>query len=97
MKKLDSESDLDMMGGVTSGATRNTRGASGRIWSRGPGHGGAESNPPTPLVSPGRADSGVINGSSGSSSSDDSRTSSNSSNSNDSGIFPRSRGVLHGT
>ena len=63
----------------------------------GRGRGGVEGNPPTPLVYPGRADFGDINGSSGNNSSDDSRTSSNSSNSNDSGIFPRSRGVLHGT
>ena len=61
------------------------------------GRGGAEGNPPTPLVSPGKADLGGINGSNGNSSSDDSRTSSNSSNSNDSGIFPRSRGILHET
>ena len=46
-----------------------------------------EGIPPTPSVSPGRADFGGINGSSGSSSSssNDSRTSSNNSNSNDSG------------
>ena len=47
---------------------------------------GAEGNSPPPSVSPGRANSGGINGGSTSSrSSDDSRTSSDSSNSNDSG------------
>ena len=70
-------------GGVVPGTTRNARGASGRTWSR--GRGGAEGNPPTSLVSPGRDDFGGINGSSSSSSSDDSCTSSNSSNSNDNG------------
>ena len=39
-------------GGVTLGVTRNARGASGRIRSR--GSGGAEGNPPTPSASPGR-------------------------------------------
>ena len=39
-------------GGVASGVTRNARGASGRMRSR--GIGGAEGNPPTPSVSPGR-------------------------------------------
>ena len=59
-----------------------------------PGRRGAESNPPTPSVSPGRANFGCTNGSnssSSSSSSDDSRTSSDSSdsrNGNDSGDFP---------
>ena len=72
--------------GVTPGATRNTRGASGRTWIR--GRGGAEGNHPTPSVSPGRADFGGINGKSSNSSSDDSRTSSGSSNSNDSGDLP---------
>ena len=52
----------------------------------GPG-GGAEGNPPTPSVSPGRADFGGINGSS-SSSSNDSSTSGKSGNSNDSGDLP---------
>ena len=47
--------------------------------------GGGKENPPTPSVSPGRADFCGINGSSSSSSSDISRTSSDSSNSNDSG------------
>ena len=45
---------------------------------------GAEGNPPTPSISPGRVDFGGVNGSS-SSSSDDSRISSYSSKSNDSG------------
>ena len=67
-------------------ATRNAQGASGRTWSR--GRRGAEGNPLTPSVSPGRAGYGVINGSSSNSSSDDSRTSSDSSNSNDSGDIP---------
>ena len=50
---------------------------------------GAEGNPPTPSVSPGRADFGDVNGSSSSSSSsDDSRSSSYSSNSNDNGDLP---------
>ena len=39
-------------GGVAPGVTRNARGASGRIRSR--GSGGAEGNPPTPSASPGR-------------------------------------------
>ena len=39
-------------GGVTPGVTRNARGASGRIRSRGSGD--AEGNPPTPSASPGR-------------------------------------------
>ena len=39
-------------GGVAPGVTRNARGASGRISSR--GSGGAEGNPPTPSASPGR-------------------------------------------
>ena len=39
-------------GGVAPGVTRNARGASGRICSR--GHGGADGNPSTPAVSPGR-------------------------------------------
>ena len=39
-------------GGVALGVTRNARGASGRIRSR--GSGGAEGNPPTPSASPGR-------------------------------------------
>ena len=39
-------------GGVAPGVTRNARGASGRMRSR--GSGGAEGNPPTPSVSPGR-------------------------------------------
>ena len=39
-------------GGVAPGATRNARGASGRIRSR--GSGGAEGNPSTPSASPGR-------------------------------------------
>ena len=73
-------------GGMAPGATRNMRGASGRTWRR--GGGGAEGNPPTPSVSPGTADFGVINGSSSSCSSDDSRTSSGSSSSNDSGDLP---------
>ena len=45
--------------------------------------GGAEGNPPIPLVSPGRTDFGGINGSSSSSSSDDSRTSRDSRDSGD--------------
>ena len=57
-------------------------GASGKICSR--GHGGAEGNPPTPSVPPGRADFGGINGNSSSYSSEDSRTSSG----NDGGDFP---------
>ena len=74
-------------GGVAPGATRNARGASGRAWRR--GRGAAEGNPPTPSVSPGRANFGGINGSSSSSSSsDDSLTSSDNSNSNDSRDFP---------
>ena len=67
-------------------AARNALSVSGRIWSR--GRGGAEGNPPTPSVSPGRADFGGINGSGSSCSSDDSRNSSDSSNSNDSGDLP---------
>ena len=82
-------------GGVTPGATRNARGASGRTRSR--GRGGEEGNPPTPSVSPGRGDFGGINGSSISSNSDDGRASSDSSNSNDRGIFPRLWGDLRGT
>ena len=39
-------------GGVAPGVTRNARGASGRIRSR--GSGGAEGSPPTPSASPGR-------------------------------------------
>ena len=39
-------------GGVAPGVTRNARGASGRIRSR--GSGAAEGNPPTPSASPGR-------------------------------------------
>ena len=39
-------------GGVAPGVTRNARGASGRIRSR--GSGGVEGNPPTPSASPGR-------------------------------------------
>ena len=39
-------------GGVAPGVTRNARGASGRMRSR--GGGGAEGNPPTPSASPGR-------------------------------------------
>ena len=39
-------------GGAAPGVTRNARGASGRIRSR--GSGGAEGNPPTPSASPGR-------------------------------------------
>ena len=39
-------------GGVAPGVTRNARGASGRIRSR--GSGGAEGNPPTPSASPGK-------------------------------------------
>ena len=76
-------------GGLTPGATRNARSASGRTWSR--GRGGAEGNPPTQSVSLGRVDFvdfGGINGSSISSSSDDCRTSSYSSNRNDSGNLP---------
>ena len=75
--------------GVAPGATRNARSASGRIWSR--GRGGTEGNPPTPSVSPGRADFGCTNGSNSSRSSDDSCTSNysnDSSNGNDSGDFP---------
>ena len=72
-------------GGVSRGATRNARGTSGRTWSR--VRGGAESNPPTPSVSPGRVDFDGINDSS-SRNSDDSRCSSNSSNSNDNGDLP---------
>ena len=67
------------------GATRNARGASGKTWSR--GRGDAEGNPPTPSVTPGRADFGGINGNS-SSSSDDNRTSNDSTNNNDSGNLP---------
>ena len=67
-------------------ATRSTRGAVGRTWSL--GCAGAEDNPPTPLVSPGRTDFGGINGRSSRSSSGDSRTSSDSSNSNNSGNLP---------
>ena len=52
------------------------------------GHGGAEGNPPTPSVPPGRADFGGINGNSSSYSSEDSRTSSDSSSGNDGGDFP---------
>ena len=52
------------------------------------GRGGAEGNPPTPLVYPGRVDFGGINGTSGSNSSDVSRTSSNSGNNNDIGDLP---------
>ena len=48
----------------------------------------AEGNPPTPSVSPGRADFDGINDSSSSRSSDHSRTRSDSSNSNDSGDLP---------
>ena len=49
---------------------------------------GAEINPSTPSVFPGRVDIDGINGSSSSSSSDDRRTSSDSSNSNDNGNLP---------
>ena len=80
---------------MAPGATRNARGASDRTWSR--GRGGAEGNPPTTLVSPGRDDFGGINGSSSSSSSgssDDRRTSSNSSNSNNSRDLPALVGRL---
>ena len=52
------------------------------------GHGGAEGNPPTPSVPPGRADFGGINGNSSSYSSEDSRTSRDSSSGNDGGNFP---------
>ena len=72
--------------GVPPGATRNALGASGRTRSR--GRGGAEGNPPTSSVSPGRANFGGINGRSSSSSSDDSRSSSDSSNRNDSEDLP---------
>ena len=65
--------------GVPPGATRNTLGACGRTRSR--GRGGAEGNPTTPSISPGRANFRGINGSSSISSSDDSHTSSCSSNS----------------
>ena len=71
------------------GATRNTRGSSGRTCSR--DREGTEGNPPTSSVSLVRADFGGINGRSRSSSSNDSRTSSDSSNSinnNDSGDLP---------
>ena len=54
--------------------------------------GGAEGNPPTPSVSPGRVNFGGINGSS-SSSSDDSCTSSDTSNSNDNGDLPVVLGI----
>ena len=73
-------------GGVAPGAIRNAQGTSGRSWIR--GRGDAEGSPPTPSVSPGRADFGGINGSSSSCSSDDSRTSSDISNGNDSGDLP---------
>ena len=63
---------------MAPGAIRNARGASGRTWSRSRGRGGAEDDPPTPSVSPGRSNFGGIDGSSSSYSSDDSRTSSNS-------------------
>ena len=74
------------VGGVAPSATRNARGASGRTWSR--DRGGVEGNPPTPSVSPRRADFVGINGSDSRCSSDESRTSSDSSNSNDSGDLP---------
>ena len=67
---------------ATREAPATEPGAGGR------GRRGAEGNPPTPLVDPGRVDFGGIDGSNGSSSSDDSRTSSNSSNSNDRGNLP---------
>ena len=54
--------------------------------------GGAEGKPPTPSVSPGRADFGSINGSS----SDDSRIISDYSNNNDSGDLPALVGDLRG-
>ena len=44
-------------GGVAHGVTRNARGASGRMRSR--GSGGAEGNPRTPSVSPGRGGASV--------------------------------------
>ena len=65
-------------GGVAPGATRNARGASDRTWSR--GRRGAEGNPPTSSVSPGRDDFGGIKGSS----SDDSSTSGDGSSYNNS-------------
>ena len=71
---------------MAPGANRNAQGASGRTWSR--NRGGAKGNPPTPSVSPGRANFGGISGSSSSSSSDDSRTINDSSNSNGSGDLP---------
>ena len=71
---------------MAPGAIGNVQGASGRTWSR--DRGGEEGNPPTPSVSPRRADFGGINGSSSSCSSYDSRISSDRSNSNDSGDLP---------
>ena len=94
MEDLDNESDPDMteVWPPEPPATREAPAAE-------PGAvagGGAESNPSTPSVSPGRDDFGGINGSSSSSSrsgdssssSDDSRTSSDSSSSNNSGDLP---------
>ena len=86
MEDLYSESDLDMteVWPLVPPATREMSATK-------PGAGAgvvADGNPPTPSVSPERADFGGAYGSSSSSSSDDSRTSSDSSNSNDSGVLP---------
>ena len=87
MDDLDSESDLDMTE-VWHPVPPGTRDALAAEPVARAGE-GAEGNPPTPLVSPGRADFGGINiSSNSSSSSDNSRTNSYSSNINDSGDLP---------
>ena len=85
VEDLYSESDLDMME-VWPPVPPATREAPAVEPGAGAG-GGAEGNPPTPSISPGRDEFGGINGSS-SSSSDNSRTSSVISNGNDSGDLP---------
>ena len=82
MEDLDRKSDPDMMEvwPLVPPAMREAPAAQPGVGAGG----GAEGNPPTTSVSPGRDGFGGINGSS-SSSSDDSRISSDSSNSNDSG------------
>ena len=81
MGDLDWESEFDMTE-VWPPVPSATRKAPAEEREAGAG-GDADGNPPTPPVSPGRADFDGINGTSSSSSSDDCRTSSDSSNSND--------------
>ena len=87
VEDLCSESDLNTTE-VWPPVPPATRKAPAAEPGAGAGGRGAEGNPPTPSVSPGRANLDDINGSSGSSSSDDSRTSHDRSNSNDSGDLP---------